>query len=145
MAGAHGVACRVLLSLIAGRLYLRHARFFDVGTGALIGLAMFIFRLFFGTAVDQWVFASPWNGSWWGIFATAWMIILGHLALIHVYPEPVDDCPCFDDSVAFVGVLIGLDLSHCRLVRYPTVSRQPTPFSIPSEFPLIRLVDRSTA
>lgn len=121
-------------SLIAGRLYCGMHGFFDVGTGALIGLAMFVFRLFFGTAVDQWVFASPRNGSWWGIFATAWMIILGHLALIHVYPEPVDDCPCFDDSVAFVGVLIGLDLSHYACVlsnRFAATNAFFDPIRIP--------------
>lgn len=37
--------------------------------------------------------------------------------LIHIHLEPVDDCPCFDDSVAFIGVLIGLDVLEWYMLR----------------------------
>lgn len=109
-------------SLIVGRLYCGMHGFFDILTGSLIGSSMFVFRHFWGHAYDQWLLHSTRNSTWAGIFATVWLIILGHLYLIHIYPEPVDDCPCFDDSVAFVGVLIGLDLAHylCVLTNHFT-------------------------
>lgn len=99
-------------SLIVGRLYCGMHGFFDILSGSGIGLSMFLFRRYLGHSYDDWLLYSTRNSSWAGIFATVWFIILGHLYLIHIYPEPVDDCPCFDDSVAFVGVLIGLDLAH---------------------------------
>lgn len=108
-------------SLIFGRLYCGMHGFLDVATGALIGFAVFLFRNFLGDAYDNWLLRSEVrNTSYLGIVLNILFIILIHLFLIHIYPEPVDDCPCFDDSVAFMGVLIGLDLSHyaCVLTGY---------------------------
>ena len=38
------------------------------------------------------------------------------LFLIIIHPVPVEDCPCFEDSVAFVsvfaGILVGRNLCH---------------------------------
>lgn len=109
-------------SLIIGRLYCGMHGFFDIAAGMFIGTAVFLFRFFYGHAFDTWLLFSQRNASWVGIFATIGLIIAGNLFLIHIYPEPVDDCPCFDDSVAFVGVLIGLDLAHyaCVLTEYFT-------------------------
>lgn len=103
-------------SLIVGRLYCGMHGFFDISTGALVGAVMFVFRHYYAKAYDNWLLCSSRNDSVLGIVLTCLMIILGNLFLIHIYPEPVDDCPCFDDSVAFVGVIIGLDLSHYAIV-----------------------------
>lgn len=110
-------------SLIFGRLYCGMHGFLDVVTGALIGVAVFLFRHLYGQLYDEFMLQSILrNSSYLGIAITIFMIIAGHLFLIHIYPEPVDDCPCFDDSVAFMGVLIGIDLSHymCVLTGYFT-------------------------
>lgn len=110
-------------SLVFGRLYCGMHGFLDVITGALIGVMVFLFRHILGDLFDTWLLNSATrNSSYWGIASTALMIIMGHSFLIHIYPEPVDDCPCFDDSVAFMGVLIGQDLSHyyCILTDYYT-------------------------
>ena len=29
------------------------------------------------------------------------------LYLVHRHPQPVDDCPCFEDAIAFVSVVMG--------------------------------------
>jgi len=107
-----GLLALYYLSLILGRLYCGMHGFFDILTGMSIGTGVFLFRYFYGVAYDQFLFYSSRNSSWLGIFATFFVIIAGHMYLIHIYPEPVDDCPCFDDSVAFVGVLIGIDIAH---------------------------------
>lgn len=103
-------------SLIVGRLYCGMHGFFDIATGTAIGTALFAFRRIYGPAYDAWLLHSLRNSLWLGVAATYTLMIAAHLWLLHVYPEPVDDCPCFDDSVAFVGVLLGLDMSHYACV-----------------------------
>lgn len=98
------------LSIVFGRLYCGMHGYFDIATGSLIGVVCFLFRFLWGPIWDNLVL----NNSCPKL--TSLLIIVGYLGLIHVHAEPVDDCPCFDDSVAFVGVLIGVDLSH--LIAY---------------------------
>ncbi|ODV77602.1 PAP2-domain-containing protein [Suhomyces tanzawaensis NRRL Y-17324] len=100
------------VSLIFGRLYCGMHGFLDLLVGCSVGTACFMFRHFFGKAWDNFLFSNDFT------WTTVVGIIMGYVGLIHIHAEPVDDCPCFDDSVAFIGVLIGLDLSH--LVAYKT-------------------------
>ncbi|EMG46624.1 hypothetical protein G210_3120 [Candida maltosa Xu316] len=100
-------------SLIFGRLYCGMHGFLDIIVGGSVGLLVFLFRHYLGYHWDEFLFN---NGL--GLIPSAILIITIFVPLIHIYSEPVDDCPCFDDSVAFVGVLIGLDLAH--LVAYHT-------------------------
>ncbi|CAH2355102.1 dihydrosphingosine 1-phosphate phosphatase Lcb3p [[Candida] railenensis] len=98
------------VSLIFGRIYCGMHGFFDVITGAVLGIVLFLFRTYFGTTFDNLQLSTL------GWFSPI-LIIVGYVSLIHFHSEPVDDCPCFDDSVAFIGVLIGLDTSHWWFVR----------------------------
>lgn len=100
------------LSLIYGRLYCGMHGFLDVCAGSAIGVMLFLFRFLFGQTFDYWLLQAQHSSGWWGYLLTPALIIGGNLLLIHTHFEPVDECPCFDDTVAFVGVLIGLDLSH---------------------------------
>lgn len=34
------------------------------------------------------------------------------LGLVFIHPEPVDDCPCFEDAIAFVAVATGIALGR---------------------------------
>lgn len=34
------------------------------------------------------------------------------LALVHYHPEPVDDCPCFEDAIIILSVFLGAGLGH---------------------------------
>lgn len=97
------------VSLIFGRIYCGMHGFLDVFFGSLIGCCVFLFRAYLGPLCDEWLFLSK---SGLSLISTPLIIISGYLLLIHFHAEPVDDCPCFDDSVAFIGVLIGLDISQ---------------------------------
>lgn len=119
------------LSLLGGRLYCGMHGFFDIGTGLAIGAAVFAGRHWLGAPYDQWLLHQPPSAA--SIAATILFMLVSHLGLIHVYPEPVDDCPCFDDSVAFVGVLLGLDLAHyaCVVSNHFAASPHFDPLLVP--------------
>jgi hypothetical protein len=56
------------------------------------------------------------------------------LAIVRLHPEPADDCPCFDDSVAFSGVLVGI---YFALFWFPRTSYSvdyPVPGTTPYSF-----------
>lgn len=38
------------------------------------------------------------------------------LLLVHYHPQPVDDCPCFEDAIAFVSVVLGVCLARWHSV-----------------------------
>lgn len=39
------------------------------------------------------------------------VIIPACLLMVHRHPEPVDDCPCFEDAIAFMAVVMGESLT----------------------------------
>jgi hypothetical protein len=39
------------------------------------------------------------------------------LSLVHYHPEPVDDCPCFEDAIAILAVILGGFVGHWADVR----------------------------
>ncbi|KAJ9095476.1 hypothetical protein QFC19_007586 [Naganishia cerealis] len=96
-------------SLIFGRLYCGMHGFLDLLVGSIIGTGLFIFRYVWGNAWDMLLFNAS---TKWGRALAPVLVVVMYLLLINTHSEPVDDCPCFDDTVAFIGVLIGVDLAH---------------------------------
>lgn len=69
------------------------------------------------------------------------LIVIGlGLLAVNQHPQPVDDCPCFEDAIAFVSVMVGLLLSVSVQVNFPAFS-SPTAFTasqellLPANFP----------
>jgi membrane-associated phospholipid phosphatase len=90
------------LSIVVGRLYCGMHGFLDVAIGSLLGALITVFQLAFGDAIDAWIFSGAYRDI---ILATLVVFVL-----VRIHPEPADDCPCFDDSVAFSGVVVGINL-----------------------------------
>ena len=44
------------------------------------------------------------------------------LLLVNQHPSPVDDCPCFEDAIAFVSVILGIITSFWYSKRVPTLN-----------------------
>jgi dihydrosphingosine 1-phosphate phosphatase len=86
-------------SISLGRMYCGMHGFFDVIFGALLGAAIAWVRIAYGAAFDMWILSGSWSRVALVIFVLA--------IAIRINPEPADNCPCFDDSVAFVGVVMG--------------------------------------
>lgn len=86
-------------SITIGRMYCGMHGFFDIVVGALLGAFIGWLRVAFGPAFDTWIM----QGDWQRPGVTMLMLFLG----VRFHPEPADNCPCFDDSVSFIGVIIG--------------------------------------
>ncbi|KAL1898707.1 Long-chain base-1-phosphate phosphatase [Ceratocystis pirilliformis] len=88
-------------SIVIGRLYCGMHGFLDVICGSLLGVALGWLEFSYGAWLDQYMYQSSW------IAPVLFSLII--IVLVRVHPEPADDCPCFDDSVSFAGVVIGLE------------------------------------
>ncbi|KAI1842775.1 hypothetical protein JX265_005102 [Neoarthrinium moseri] len=101
-------------SIIFGRLYCGMHGFLDVIVGSVMGAAISLVEFYYGPSMDLYLHEQT---------ASAVLIVaLVIIVLVRVHPEPADDCPCFDDSVAFAGVVIGVELGTWHFGRSPFAS-----------------------
>lgn len=124
-------------SLIIGRLYCGMHGFVDLLSGSLVGVACFLVRFLWSRQIDALILE---NGHAW---LTGVLVALGCTLLVHLHADPVDDCPCFDDSVAFIGVIIGVDWSFLAAssTRYfASLNLAKDPYLIPYSFEKLGLV-----
>lgn len=89
------------VSIIVGRLYCGMHGFADVIFGGVLGAVISVIEWWYAPNFEAYLHASDWTGPL--------VIALVLIVLVRVHPEPADDCPCFDDSVAFSGVIIGVE------------------------------------
>lgn len=89
-------------SITLGRMYCGMHGFFDVIFGGVLGALIAWIRIMYGANFDAWILAGEWTRP---------ALIVAALAVaVRINPEPADNCPCFDDSVAFVGVVMGIEI-----------------------------------
>ena len=98
-------------SIVFGRLYCGMHGFLDVIVGGVLGAVVSILEFYYGPPIDEYMHLRSWIAP-----AIAAVIIV---ALVRIHPEPADDCPCFDDSVAFAGVVIGLEFGTWTYGKIP--------------------------
>lgn len=89
------------LSISIGRMYCGMHGFTDVIIGGLLGAFIAWARIEFGVSFDSWVLDDSWH--------RIAIVVVVVLFAIRFHPEPADNCPCFDDSVAFGGVVMGVE------------------------------------
>ncbi|KFA81888.1 hypothetical protein S40288_01741 [Stachybotrys chartarum IBT 40288] len=99
------------ISIVFGRLYCGMHGFLDVIVGSIMGAAISLVEFYYGPMLDEYMHTSSWLAP-----ALAGIIIV---ILVRIHPEPADDCPCFDDSVAFAGVVIGLEFGTWSYGKIP--------------------------
>lgn len=116
-------------SIIIGRLYCGMHGFFDVVIGGVLGTILSVIQHVHGQALDDFLYT--------GTFRAPAIVILVILILVRIHPEPADDCPCFDDSVAFAGVTIGIELGYWHYAQSGLAWNDPVPATAP--FQLQRL------
>lgn len=92
------------ISIVLGRMYCGMHGFFDVIVGSALGALIAVVQLAYGTAFDNWIAEGSWTHP-----AIVFLIVL---LAVRFHPEPADNCPCYDDSVAFAAVVLGCQLGH---------------------------------
>ncbi|KAG1833654.1 PAP2 superfamily-domain-containing protein [Suillus subalutaceus] len=97
------------VTIVFGRLYTAMHSFTDCAVGVFLGVVIW----------GAYVIMKETFGNW---LATAhWIVPLTMipicLLLVHYHPHPVDDCPCFEDAIAFASVFLGIALCRWHSVR----------------------------
>ena len=111
------------VSIVFGRLYCGMHGFFDVVVGSILGAGLSAIQIIYGDALDAWICQGSYMNP---LIAT--LIIL---VLVRIHPEPADDCPCFDDSVAFAGVIIGCQIGAWHYAGTGFAWDYPIPSTVP--------------
>lgn len=113
-------------SIVLGRLYCGMHGILDVVIGCSMGALIGLVQFHYGPAFDEFVLT--------GSLKRITTIVLVILALVRIHPEPADDCPCFDDSVAFAGVALGCVVSSRHFAEANIAWINPLPGTIPYRF-----------
>lgn len=111
------------ISIMLGRLYCGMHGFFDVGIGAIMGALLSIIECRYGEEFDRFIYT--------GSVKAPIIVLLVILVLVRIHPEPADNCPCFDDSVAFAGVMIGAEFGNWHYARSGLAWDFPVPATVP--------------
>jgi hypothetical protein len=111
------------VSILFGRLYCGMHGFFDVFVGSILGALLAFAQILYGDVFDEWMRQST--------YTAPIIITLMLLAMVRTHPEPADDCPCFDDSVAFAGVLIGVEVAGWHYASTSFAWSYPVPGTTP--------------
>ena len=111
------------ISIVFGRLYCGMHGFLDVVVGSLLGAALSIAKGIYGPVFDKFIFQES--------LKPLAVYILIILVLVRIHPEPADNCPCFDDSVAFAGVLIGVEAGNWHFAHTGFAWNEPFFATVP--------------
>lgn len=116
-----------MFSIVFGRLYTGMHSITDCVSGMLLGTVIWGLYVLCGDIVDTWLKTSGWIGMYCSIcllspsnIATSPVpatVIPFCLLLVHRHPEPIDDCPCFEDAIAFMSVFMGEFLTRWYMAR----------------------------
>ncbi|EMD34637.1 hypothetical protein CERSUDRAFT_116813 [Gelatoporia subvermispora B] len=96
-------------SIVYGRLYTGMHSFTDCVVGVLLGASICGLQVVLGKPLDTWVRTSGW--------IVPSIVVPACLLMVHRHPQPVDDCPCFEDAIAFVSVNMGEVVSRWYMYR----------------------------
>lgn len=113
-------------SIVVGRLYCGMHGFFDVIVGSILGAGLGLIDYLCIDMFDKFVLGDS--------IKALLIVILIILVLIRIHPEPADDCPCFDDSVAFAGVVCGIEFGHWHFAQTTYSWNTPVPATTPFDF-----------
>ena len=112
-----------LITIVLGRIYCGMHGFLDVTIGASLGALLSIIHCAYGYILDDFLTK--------GSFQAPIIVVLLILLLVRIHPEPADDCPCFDDSVAFAGTIMGVNAGFWHYAHSGLAWDNPMPATVP--------------
>ncbi|KAG9054832.1 hypothetical protein FS842_004011 [Serendipita sp. 407] len=103
-------------SIVLGRLYCGMHSFTDCIAGSLLGATIGIIQGVYGPLIEETIANANWT-----LPVTATLLCL---LLTNQHPQPVDDCPCFEDAIASLALLTGTVMSrwHASQVGWDVAS-----------------------
>jgi hypothetical protein len=136
--GVYGVVAGALtwyvFSIVFGRLYTAMHSFTDCVVGVAMGAGIWwVHDGYWGLGAGAWVeglveghgivgeyFSRRGRANFFLRQGNIVPMVVVPLCLIMVnqHPQPVDDCPCFEDAIAFVSVVMGSLLARWHAVHY---------------------------
>jgi hypothetical protein len=116
-----------LVSIVFGRLYTGMHSITDCVMGVLLGTGVWAIHYFAQDAIRHLVTTGDWT-------VPAVTVLVG-MILVHKHPQPVDDCPCFEDAIAFVSVVIGIVLGWWHGARVGWLAGAPAVLAAPPWLP----------
>jgi membrane-associated phospholipid phosphatase len=96
-------------SIVYGRLYTAMHSLSDCAIGVVMGAVIWAVYWVTEDLVESWLINAGW--------IVPMTIIPLALIMVNQHPVPVDDCPCFEDAIAFVSVLMGSLLGRWHAVQ----------------------------
>ncbi|KAJ6036742.1 Dihydrosphingosine 1-phosphate phosphatase [Penicillium herquei] len=115
-----------VISIVLGRLYCGMHGMLDVVIGCILGALIGLAQYSFGPAFDDYILSAS--------LTEILVVPIVILILVRIHPEPADDCPCFDDSVAFAGVTLGVDVGSWYFTQSSLAWSDPLPGTIPYRY-----------
>ncbi|KAF3131325.1 hypothetical protein TWF569_011192 [Orbilia oligospora] len=122
-------------SIVFGRVYCGMHGFLDVVVGSILGVILALAEWVYGPLTNQWV--------WYGTWVAPVTMTLAILMFVRIHPEPADPCPCFDDGVAFAGVVVGIEVGQWHYSKTSFGWNTPVPATVPYSFQSVGLVSTS--
>ncbi|CAG8481443.1 12933_t:CDS:10 [Ambispora gerdemannii] len=108
-------------SVVLGRIY---CGMHSITGGTIMGAFLWWFQWNWQSDIDAFILSDSWF--------VPMAILSATVLLIYIFPEPVDNCPCFEDCVAFAGVIMGLLPGCWRYARskysLPGIDRANVPY-----------------
>lgn len=110
----YGIAFTLLVwyaaSIVLGRLYCGMHSFTDCIVGTLLGISIGAIQGVYGERMEE--FIAQVN---WVLPVVASLLCL---LLTNQHPQPVDDCPCFEDAIASLALLTGTVIARWYAVHH---------------------------
>ncbi|KAH8116160.1 PAP2 superfamily-domain-containing protein [Phellopilus nigrolimitatus] len=103
------------VSIVFGRLYTGMHSITDCVVGVALGTGVWGAHALWWSPIEAWVVGASGDSAWPSWVGPLAIALLCGL-MVHWHPQPVDDCPCFEDAIAFVSVIAGM-----LLVRWAAV------------------------
>ena len=94
-----------IFSIVFGRLYAGMHSFTDCVAGVALGSAIFVVQGYFYPILEKWIVSAPLSGSAWSNWLVPGFISLTAGIMVHRHPQPAEDCPCFEEAIAFLSVV----------------------------------------
>lgn len=91
----------------------------DCIAGCLLGAAVTLVQWFYFETIERLMMTEGW--------AVPIVVNAAGLAMVIVHPQPLDDCPCFEDAIAFLAVVMGIVTGRWLGVRYGLLPRDDNP------------------